>query len=147
MATGSYRHSMLHPICDPLAAELVEPFVELNAELLSCPTGRLKLMQQMFVRTDASPGPHPGHDGLPPVGWHMDQAFLPHHYEARGGEPKQMFYHSMLALSPVRRGCAPFFAATGSFRRARAATEAMSAEQMQAVVPGADETRTQLPGE
>jgi hypothetical protein len=106
-----------------------------------------------------------------------------------------MFYHTMLALSPVARGCAPFFAATGSFARARAATEAMSPEEQdevrrrsvpppparpphlhalvtahpaqegsaggagetaargaplshrrQQVVPGADETRTQLPG-
>lgn len=30
------------------------------------------------------------------------QAFLPRHYDAR---PRQMFYHTMLALTPVRRGC------------------------------------------
>ena len=57
-----------------------------------------------------------------------------------------MFYHSMLALSPVSEGLAPFFAATGSFRRARDATLAMSPELQDEIVPDADETRTALPG-
>ena len=100
-------------------------------------------MQQMFVRTDASPAPHPGHGNVPPAGWHNDQAFLPRHYDT---QPRQMFYHTMLALSPVRRGLAPFFAATGSFQRARDATFAMSPELQDEVVPSADEIRTALPG-
>ena len=73
----------------------------------------------------------------------MDQAFLPCHYEAA---PRQMFFHSLMALSPIRTGLAPFFAATNSFRRARAATKSMSLEKQAEIVPGADETRTKLPG-
>ena len=142
LTTENYRHSICHPICSHVAAELLLPFVALNEELLDCPAERLKLMQQMMVRTDASPPPHAGHGDAPPIGWHMDQAFLPRHYES---QPRQMFYHTMLALSTVRHGCAPFFAATGSFRRARQTTEAMSRELQDEVVPHADETRTQLP--
>ena len=76
VATGNFRHSMLHPIHSPLTAELLEPFVELNTKLLDCPPERLKLMQQMFVRTDASPPPHPGHGGVPPAGWHHGARWL-----------------------------------------------------------------------
>ena len=91
--SGNHRHSVCHPICSGVTAELVSPFVELNAELLDCPPERLKLMcaqpplrsphlsprpltrlgnrrQQMYVRTDASPPPNPGHDGVPPANWH-----------------------------------------------------------------------------
>lgn len=124
-ATGGYRHTIWHPIHAPhmphIMAELVEPLIGINAELLNCPVDRLKLLQQNLTRTDVSPPPHPGHDGVPPSGWHMDQAFLPRHYGAGVSEaPCEMFYHTIMALSPVCRGLAPFFAATGSFRRAKA---------------------------
>ena len=42
--SGNHRHSVCHPICSGVTAELVSPFVELNAELLDCPPERLKLM-------------------------------------------------------------------------------------------------------
>ena len=41
---------------------------------------------------------------------HADQGFLPHHYET---SPRQMFYHTMLAFTPVQHGLAPFCVATG----------------------------------
>ena len=68
-ATGSYRHSICHPIHASLMAELIEPLIGINTDLLRCPTERLKLLQQMLVRTDASPPPHPGDGGTPPSGW------------------------------------------------------------------------------
>jgi hypothetical protein len=90
LTTGNYRHSICHPICSHVAAELLLPFVALNEELLDCPAERLKLMQQMMVRTDASPPPHAGHGNAPPIGWHMDQAFLPRHYES---QPRDVLPH------------------------------------------------------
>ena len=44
VATGNYRHSICHPICSSVTAELIPPFVEINSELLDCPPERLKLM-------------------------------------------------------------------------------------------------------
>ena len=51
-------------------------------------------MQQFFRRTDLGPGSAAGATGQgePPRGWHMDQAFLPKHYEST---PRQMFYHTV----------------------------------------------------
>ena len=35
--SGDYRHSILHPIPDPVMAELTVALVDVNAELLDCP--------------------------------------------------------------------------------------------------------------
>jgi|EP01044_Picomonas_judraskeda_P006905 hypothetical protein len=56
----------------------------------------------------------------------MDQAFLPKHYE---GAPRSMYYHSMLALSPVVSGGAPFLAVPGSYQHALSLTGGLSPEQ------------------
>ena len=93
-------------------------------------------------RSDTCPGPHPGHDGEPPAAWHMDQAFLPEHYAAT---PRQMYYHTMLALSPVITGGAPFFAANGAFSTAKRLTQAMTEAERQRWAPHADATRLDLP--
>jgi ectoine hydroxylase-related dioxygenase (phytanoyl-CoA dioxygenase family) len=59
----------------------------------------------------------------------MDQAFLPKHYE---GAPRSMYYHCMLALSPVLSGGAPFLAVPGSYQHALSLTGALSAEEQRA---------------
>ena len=56
----------------------------------------------------------------------MDQAFLPRHYATT---PSSVYYHSMLALSDVVSGGAPFLAATGSYQRALGLTGALSEEE------------------
>ena len=56
----------------------------------------------------------------------MDQAFLPKHYDS---VPRSMYYHSMLALSPVVSGGAPFLAVPGSYQHALSLTGGLSAEQ------------------
>ena len=93
IASGGYTHSLHHPIPDEnyghpgLMAALLEHYVEVNKQLLRCSdedAKGLKLMQQFFRRTDLGPKPRNGctSDGEPPRGWHMDQAFLPHHVSA-----------------------------------------------------------------
>lgn len=155
ITSGGWTHSIHHPISDPLMARLLEPFVELNRQLLHCApasadppadaTDGLRLMQQFFRRTDLGPKPRAGctSDGEPPNGWHQDQSFLPRHY-ARA--PRSMFFHTILALHPVVQDGAPFFAASGSYRRARALSEKMSEAEQARVVPYADMTRTRLSG-
>ena len=154
IASGGYTHSLHHPIPDEnyghpgLMAALLEHYVEVNKQLLRCSdedaTG-LKLMQQFFRRTDLGPKPRNGctSDGEPPRGWHMDQAFLPHHYDE---QPRKMFYHSILALHDVGQDCAPFFGARNSFRKAMALSRSMPLADQKEVVPAPDMTRTALGG-
>ena len=61
------------------------------------------------VRPTPSP-PHLLRASLTPRAVATDQGFLPHHYET---SPRQMFYHTMLAFTPVDHGLAPFCVATG----------------------------------
>jgi hypothetical protein len=133
ISSGGYTHSLHHPIADEqyghagLMARLLEPYVEINKQLLRCDDASamgLKLMQQFFRRTDLGPGPRQGctSDGVPPRGWHQDQSFLPHHYDS---SPRKMFYHTILALHPVVQDGAPFFGARGSYQRAKQLSRGM----------------------
>jgi hypothetical protein len=159
IASGNYTHSIHHPIAASrygypgLMAKLLERYVHVNQALLRVPDSdlaNLKCMQQFFRRTDL--GPAYGDDGqpsrhgvtgqgCPPTGWHMDQAFLPRHYET---VPRQMFYHTILACTPVVQDGAPFFCANGSYKRAKAMSQRMTMNEQHAVVPYADMTRTKL---
>ena len=152
--SGGYTHSLHHPMPDGdygfsgLMAKILQPYVQINAALLRCPESEvpnLKLMQQFFRRTDRGPDPVHGstRQGVPPRGWHMDQAFLPRHYES---SPRQMFYHTILACCPVVQDAAPFFTSTGSFKRAKQLSYSMTEEEQAAAVPYADMTRTKLGG-
>ena len=53
---GGWRHSIMHPISDPLMAVFVPPMAELYAVLLRCKPTELKLLKQQLVRVDAEPG-------------------------------------------------------------------------------------------
>jgi hypothetical protein len=118
ITSGNFTHSILHPIADPVAAELVIPLVPLQADLLRCDIGDVKLLNQNFRRTDRSPPPGGGHTEGAAVkqGWHMDSAFLPWHYRDTG--PAENYYISLLALSPIRPGVAPFCMVPGSLSAA-----------------------------
>ena len=50
----------------------------------------------------------------------------------------QMYYHTMMALSPVITGGAPFFAADGAFDTAKRLTAAMSEARRHAHLPSHD---------
>jgi|EP01046_Picozoa_sp_COSAG06_P008365 hypothetical protein len=73
----------------------------------------------------------------------MDQAFLPRHYDAR---PREMFYHTILALHDVKQDCAPFFGARNSFKKAMELSRSIPEDQWDELVPAADMTRTFLGG-
>ena len=113
ISSGGYTHSLHHPIPDEnyghagLMAALLEHYVEVNKQLLRCSdedAKGLKLMQQFFRRTDLGPKPRNGctSDGEPPRGWHMDQAFLPHHVSAAA----PFHLRSLKVAAAVRRAAA-----------------------------------------
>jgi len=115
---GPWRTKVMHPIRDSVTAELVAPLAPLFAELYRCERPQdLKLLQHMFTRTDALPPTESAAatDSSSPS-WHLDDAFLEEH---RTSTPMQMYYHSMLALSPVRANGAPYLVCPHSMRRAR----------------------------
>jgi hypothetical protein len=62
----------------------------------------------VIVTTDLSEGVLNGKGG---VGFHMDSAFLPQHYETT---PRQNYYITILALTPVVSGGGAFCYAPGS---------------------------------
>jgi hypothetical protein len=65
-------------------------------------------------------------------GFHIDSAFLPQHYEAT---PRQNYYITILALTPVVSGGAAFCYAPGSLQAAKRAGARLSAAQQSAVNP------------
>jgi len=117
--SGNFTHSILHPIANPLAALLVGPQVPLHLDLLRCRHEQLNLLVQNFRRTDRSPPP--GSPGAATAqAFHQDSAFLGRHYHST---PVQSYYITMLALSPVRHGVAPFLVVDDSLRVARCAQQ------------------------
>jgi hypothetical protein len=138
---GPFRTKVMHPIRDRVVAELVTPLAPIFERLYRCEHAvDLKLLQHMFTRTDALPagyakGSHSVADakagagqanangtvhavttgGLKPS-YHMDDAFLEEH---RLSTPVQMYYHCMLALTPVRENGAPYLVCPGSMQQAR----------------------------
>ena len=115
--SGNFTHSILHPIASPLAALLVGPQVPLHLDLLRCRHEQLNLLVQNFRRTDRSPPP--GSPGAATAqAFHQDSAFLGRHYDST---PVQSYYITMLALSPVRHGVAPFMVIDDSLRVAKCA--------------------------
>lgn len=142
-ATG-VRTAMLHPIRDSVVAELVVPVAPVFFQLYGCRRKEdLKLLQHMFVRTDAVTGAEQGVCSGPQEkhGWHMDDAFLEEH---RLSTPMQSYYHCMLALTDVKTGGAPYLACPGSLRRARQIARELSPAERGLFDPGAG--RTVLPG-
>jgi hypothetical protein len=115
-----------HPIRAAAAAAVVAPMVPLVAAGLRCkdPARELCLIHQNFRRTDPSPPPHPAPH------FHMDSGFLPAHYAAW---PRQHYFLTVLALSPMVRGGAAFCVAPGSFEAARRAGEALPSSEAAAV--------------
>jgi hypothetical protein len=150
ITSSNFKHSINHPIDDSaygfegLLAKLLLPMIGINRALLRCDSqgekggsaGGLRLMQQFLRRTDVGPPPHHGcSGGPPPAAWHQDQGFLPAHYEAA---PRQMFFHSILALTDVLTDGGAFFASPSSLSQARAITATIPP------IEHADETRTKL---
>ena len=80
-----YRHSIRHPIRDPLMAEPVADCREIHRELLRAGHG-LRLHQQMLHRADPV---DPETTPAGPLGWHLDNAYLPRHTEA---QPRQVWH-------------------------------------------------------
>ena len=131
VTTGSWRHSVMHPINDPLPARLLAelPFVPLFQRLLRCDDPRrLHLLQHMFVRTDADPELVDGEAAAayPPQGWHTDQTFLDAHYSGGAGGERAVYFHTMLALGDVRPRGAAFWVADGLYAKAKARVAAFS---------------------
>ena len=141
LKTGNHLHWVEHPIHDARAAAAVPAMAPLLASLLRCtdPERDLKLIHQNFRRTDPSPPPYPDYidegvlDGTGGgVGFHLDSAFLPSHYEAT---PRQNYYITLLALTPVVSGGAAFCYAPGSLAASKRAAGKLSPEQQAAVNP------------
>eukprot|EP01051_Picozoa_sp_SAG22_P001168 SAG22_NODE_43_length_25304_cov_5.394644_20_plen_843_part_00 len=144
VTTGSYTHSLQHPIRDGRAAACVAPLVPVMAAALRCDDvgTQLKLVHQNFRRTDPSPPPP---DGWPEItsdgrldgrraGLHIDSAFLPRHY---GGGAARNYFITITALAPVVSGGAAFMYAPGSFQAAKQAAAALPEAVQAAVGPGA----------
>ena len=104
--------------------------VPLQLDLLKCTDpAHLQLLNQNFRRTDRSP--KPGSDGAAiKQAWHMDSAFLPRHYTTT---PRENYYITLLALSPVREGVAPFCMVPGSLKAALAAGAELPPAEQEAI--------------
>lgn len=120
--SGNYRHTLRQPIFSYSLAEaaIAGGVVEMVAALLRSPSrSSVRLMQQMLVRTDASP------DAIQkgrsePTGWHIDTAFLPEHYTAT---PQANVYHVLTALNDVPSGGGAFRIVPGAFEECRTYTQ------------------------
>ena len=171
LLTGNYMHWLEHPIADPRTALTVPAQYPVMAQLLRSVDAEqtLKLLHQNFRRTDPSPPPYASEispdgtlDGTN-VGFHMDSAFLPRcarrgsggspppprelrpvpccrHYETT---PRQNYYITIIALSPVVSGGAAFLHAPGSLAAAKAAGSALSESVQTTITPRA--CRAELP--
>ena len=100
-----WHTALRHPISGSIMAELLN-----NPSLFDLATQCLKLqemrlLEQVLIRSDPRPPPHN------PLGWHVDWAFFPSHYEA---EPKQTYFHMVHCLNTVPRGGAAFMIVPGS---------------------------------
>eukprot|EP01043_Picozoa_sp_COSAG02_P017193 COSAG02_NODE_774_length_17325_cov_322.794381_9_plen_318_part_00 len=146
--TGSWAHSLQHPIRDPRSAATVAPMAPIMQQLLRTSPQKLKLFHQNYRRTDPSP---PGETGYPVIdtngrmdggkaGFHMDSAFLPWHYAAT---PRLNNYITILALSPVVSGGAAFMYAPGSLQAAMHAGASLAPHEANQVT--AKGCRTLLP--
>jgi hypothetical protein len=132
---GGGVHSIRHPICDPLIADAVSPaMLDIHAELLRSADGDLRLMQHFARRTDLSPPnvlPPKGAFGAtaesPMPGWHVDGGFAPRAYTTT---PKQIFYHSMVALNKVAPGGGAIMILPDAYRQVKATIHGMSREQI-----------------
>jgi hypothetical protein len=122
IASGSYRHSLRHPIRDAVMADLVPPaMVAIHRRLLR--TENLRMNQQFMIRTDYNPAAAGGHHE--DVGWHLDHSFLPQQYEAT---PRAVYYSSMVALKPILPGGAAFLVNPHSLREGKAAAASILAD-------------------
>ena len=122
--SAGWRHGIMHPMPDAsgVLASLIPPMADLYARLLRCGPTELKLLKQQLVRVDATTI---SGDGGPSKA-HMDQAFLLRH---RTTTPLQIYYHTMLALSDVVSGGAPFLARKGGFRHSLDKVASLSEEE------------------
>ena len=118
--SADWRHDIRHPLPHPELAEaaVAGRLPELLAELLHSDVSRLRLMQQILVRTDPCGDPERDRqEGTP--GWHLDTTFLPRHYDSR---PRQNLYHCLSALHDIEPLGAPFLLIPGSHKWCRAYT-------------------------
>ena len=160
--SAEWRHDIRHPLPHPeLALAVTEGGLpELLADLLHSELSRLRLMQQILVRTDPCGEPERDRQAGTP-GWHLvrppfpvlapakrralpsrlrpdahahpapqDTTFLPRHYEAR---PRQNLYHCLSALHDIDPLCAPFLLVPGSHEWCRAYTAALPPERLAAL--------------
>jgi hypothetical protein len=126
-----------HPIHDErtalgivAAASAVAPLLRSKGAVSAVRGGGLKLIHQNWRRTLPTPPPEGGYlEYLEPrllsaerAGLHMDTGFLPRHYDTT---PRSSYVLSLLALSPVVSGGAPFLVGPGSYSAARAASRAL----------------------
>ena len=140
--SSGYIHSIRHPICDrdggieggKLMAEATTAggMLEMHQELLRCQPEDLRLMQHFARRTDPSPpdvlapkGAYGATADSPNPGWHVDGGFIPSQYEAT---PKQIFYHSMMALCDVQPGGGAIMILPECFRRVKATIRSMTTD-------------------
>ena len=133
VSTGDYKHLLWHPFFDSaavVAAELVAPLVNANRELLlgggdgTDRRQRLRLGQQLIMRTDPSPPPYAAPVRTPEAPtWHTD-----FHVIYPFDTP---FFHCLTALAPIAAGQAAFTIVPGSAKLALAWLAGMSAEGIQ----------------
>lgn len=111
-----------HPIPGSIMAEILQnpALIALATELLGAES--LRLLEQVLIRSAPRPAPHG------PLGWHVDWAFFPRHYEA---VPKQTYFHMVHCLNSVPAGGAAFMIVPGSHHLTYAASAQMrSAEEL-----------------
>jgi hypothetical protein len=114
-------HSVLrHPIPGDIMVELLDnpDLIDLAHQLLE--PRELRLLEQVLIRSDPSPAPHE------PLGWHVDWAFHPRHYQAR---PRQTYFHMVHCLNTVPAGGAAFLIVPGSHHQTYAATAELSTDE------------------
>ena len=99
-------HTVLrHPIPGAIMAKLLNnpALFELATQCLKL--REMRLLEQVLIRSDPRSPPHG------PLGWHVDWAFFPYHYEA---VPRQTYFHMVHCLNTVPAGGAAFMIVPGS---------------------------------
>jgi hypothetical protein len=115
-------HDIRHPIPGALMARLITPELLAVAQaVLRVPEiARLRLLEQVLIRTDPKPPPHG------PVGWHVDWAFSPAEFAAT---PRQTYFHMVHAANTVEPGGAAFLIVPGSHHQTYAVTARLQTEE------------------
>ncbi|NKB66097.1 MAG: hypothetical protein GKR89_03465 [Candidatus Latescibacteria bacterium] len=107
-------HTLRHPIPGPIMADLITQTALHETAVQILHGDQLRLLEQVLMRSDPRPPPHG------PLGWHVDFAFLPEHYQA---QPRQVYFQMITSLNTVEPGCAPFMIVPGSHHLTYAASQ------------------------